>query len=321
MRDTWNRIAITDYARLSGNPLRKLQFDRKIELNPDKKPITLQLGDPARFGNFPVAIETREAFKNAVDLDTFPYNLGYLKLEAREAVAEFSKSSKVDCDDIVLTSGCGHALEMCILTLVAPGENILIPRPCYNYRPLTDGTGVVTRYYNLDPEKAWDVDLKHMESVIDEKTRAILVNNPGNPCGNVFSKDHLLEILEIAERHKLPIIADEVYEFMVFPGVIYHSIASVSKNVPVLSCSGLTKRFLMPGIRMGWIVINDRHGALAEVKFGLRNATGRIVGPNSSVQYALPEILRNTPQKFFDDTMIRISVSFYFMFCGKRIKI
>lgn len=309
MRDTWNRIAITDYARLSVNPLRKLQFDRKTEPNPDKTIITLQLGDPTRFGNFPPAIETREAFKKAVELDTFLYNCGHGKLEAREALAEFSQSRNVNPDDIVLTSGCGHALEMCILTLVAPGENILIPRPCYNYRPLTNGTGIVTKYYNLDPEKAWDVDLEHLESLIDTKTRAILVNNPGNPCGNVFSKEHLLEILDIAERHKLPIIADEVYEFMVFPGVSYHPIASVSKNVPVLTCGGLTKRFLMPGIRLGWILINDRHGALEEVKQGVRNITGRILGPNSSVQYALPEILRNTPQKFFDDTMIRISVS------------
>lgn len=144
--------------------------------------------------------------------------------------------------------------------------------------------------------------------LIDEKTRGIIVNNPGNPCGNVFSKEHILDILDIAERHKLPIISDEVYEFFVFPGVDFHSVVSLSKNVPVLTCSSLSKRFLVPGIRMGWIIINDRHGALKDVKQGLQNVTGRILGPNSTVQYALPEILRNTPQNFFDDTMIRIAV-------------
>lgn len=149
-----------------------------------------------------------------------------------------------------------------------------------------------------------------MESLIDGKTRAILVNHPGNPCGNVFSKEHILEILEVAERHKLPIIADEVYELMVFPGVKYHSFASLSKNVPILTCSALSKRFLVPGIRMGWIVLCDRHGALKEVKKGLHNVTGRMLGPNSTVQLALPEILGNSPQTFFDQTIDKLYVSF-----------
>lgn len=173
--------------------------------------------------------------------------------------------------------------------------------------------GIVTKAYNLDPSQGWNIDLKHMESLIDSKTRAIIVNNPGNPCGSVYSKEHILDILAIAERHKLPIISDEVYEFFAFPGVEYHPISSLSKNVPVLACSALSKRFLMPGIRMGWIVVNDRHGALKGVKDGLHNVTGRILGPNSTVQYALPEILKNTPQKFFDDTVERIAVRFCYI--------
>lgn len=150
-----------------------------------------------------------------------------------------------------------------------------------------------------------------MESLIDEKTRAILVNHPGNPCGNVFSKEHILDILKVAERYKLPIIADEVYEFMVFPGVEYHSFASLSKNVPILTCSALSKRFLVPGIRMGWIVLSDRHGSLTEVKKGLHNVTGRMLGPNSTVQLALPDILKKTPQSFFDDTIEKLHVSLF----------
>ena len=195
------------------------------------------------------------------------------------------------------------------MTLVSPGENILIPRPCYNYLTLTDGMHIETRSYNLDPLKDWEIDLKHMESLINEKTRAILVNNPGNPCGNVFSRDHILDILEIAERHQLPIIADEVYEFFTFPGVEFHSVASLSKNVPVLICSGLTKRFLMPGIRMGWIIVHDKNEILRNVREGLQNVTGRILGPNSTVQHALPDILKNTPQTFFNNNVKKISVS------------
>lgn len=84
--------------------------------------------------------------------------------------------------------------------------------------------------------------MKSLESQIDEDTVAIVINNPSNPCGSVFSKKHLQEILEIASRHCLPIIADEIYEHLVFPGEEFHPIASLSKDVPILSCSGLTKR-------------------------------------------------------------------------------
>lgn len=147
-----------------------------------------------------------------------------------------------------------------------------------------------------------------MESLINEKTRGILINNPGNPCGNVFSKKHLQDVIKIAERNKLPIISDEVYEFFTFPGVEFHSIASLSKNVPILTCSGLTKRFLMPGIRMGWLIINDRDEKLVDVRLGLANIAGRNFGPNSSIQVALPKILKCVPQSFFDESASRVGV-------------
>lgn len=168
---------------------------------------------------------------------------------------------------------------------------------------------IETRYYNLDPNNNWNIDLKHMESVIDNKTKAILINSPGNPCGNVFSREHLLEIIAVAERHNLPIISDEIYEFFAFPGVEYHSLSSLSNNVPVLTCSGLSKRFMTPGIRLGWILISDRGNRLTDVRQGLLNVTGRILGPNSAVQHALPEILKNTPESFFAENVNRIHVS------------
>jgi tyrosine aminotransferase len=126
----------------------------------------------------------------------------------------------------------------------------------------------------------------------------------------VFSKNHILDILKVAEKFSLPIIADEIYESMVYAGVEYHSFSSLSKEVPILTCSGLSKRFLVPGIRLGWIVIHDRNNTLSEVKQGLRNVSARILGPNSTVQYAIPEILQNTPKNFYVNAMMKISVKF-----------
>lgn len=205
MARNFGKIRISDYARLSINPLRKITQEQKIDPNPMKKTITLQLGDPTIFGkrgqrltpkaiknlilfilaiskkgNFPPPVALINALSNAVLHDKFPYNISFGKFEARKAVAEYSKHQGfVNADDVILSSGCSHAMEMCVLTLVAPGENILIPRPCYNYKTWIDGMRIETKAYNLDPNKQWDIDLTHLESLIDDKTRAIIVNNPG----------------------------------------------------------------------------------------------------------------------------------------------
>lgn len=99
-------IKISEYARLSVNPLRKLTFEQKVKANPNKKPITLQLGDPTAFGNFPPPKELIEALKKAVEADTFLYNNNAGRLDAREAVAKYcQKQDNVTANDIILTSG------------------------------------------------------------------------------------------------------------------------------------------------------------------------------------------------------------------------
>lgn len=151
-----------------------------------------------------------------------------------------------------------------------------------------------------------------MECLIDERTRAILVNNPSNPCGSNFSKEHLTEIVAVAEAHHLPIIADEIYGGLVFDGE-FTPIQSVRKNVPLLTvggiavisalrilcdCSliaGIAKEFVVPGWRVGWIVIHDHTGRLVEVRKGLRSLTQLVLGATSIVQGALSAVLTPVP--------------------------
>ena len=183
-------------------------------------------------------------------------------LEARQAVADHI-GDNLTPQDVILCSGCSCSLDLCISAVANAGQNILVPRPGFPlYSTLANGLGINTKEYNLIPEKEWQIDLEHMESIIDANTVAILINNPSNPCGSVFDEKHLKAILEIAEKYCLPIIADEIYEHFVFQGCgkRYVPIAKLSKNVPVLSCGGLTKRYLVPGWRLGWITIHDRNG-------------------------------------------------------------
>ncbi|WAR11816.1 ATTY-like protein [Mya arenaria] len=136
---------------------------------------------------------------------------------------------------------------------------------------VADYSSSETSHVDAKPERSWEIDLNYLESLIDDNTAAIIVNSPSNPCGSVYSRKHLQDILRVAEMHKVPIIADEIYEHFVFSGTEYHSLASLTDTVPVLSCSGLTKRFLVPGWRLGWIVINDRNNIFQEECFDYPN--------------------------------------------------
>ncbi|KAG5684608.1 hypothetical protein PVAND_013833 [Polypedilum vanderplanki] len=310
---------MTTFAEKTDNPLRKIWEGPKIDPNKDKKLITLQIGDPTAFGNFYAAKESIEAIKNALEKDNFSYTVSSGLKAAREAVASYvnnndksvqvndsDKCFDVNSEDVIMSNGCSTALEICFRALANPRENILVPRPSWNYSTWLEPTEIVSKFYNLDCTRNWEIDLEHLESQIDESTRAILVNNPGNPCGNVFSKEHILKILEIAEKHQIPIIADEVYEFFTFPGIEFYSFSSLSKNVPILTCSGLTKRFIMPGIRVGWIVIHDRNNQLNDIRKGLLNIAGRNFWPNSTAQIALTEIIKNTPKAFLEENAARV---------------
>ena len=168
--------------------------------------------------------------------------------------------------DVILASGCSGALELAITTLVGPGQTILLPSPGFSiYHTICANRGIQAKNYQCLPDRQWEVDLTQLESLVDSSTRAILVNNPSNPCGSVFSKDHLMEILALAERHKLPIISDEVYEYMVFPPAVFHPLASLSTSVPILTCTGMAKKFIVPGWRIGWVLIHSPNQILDEV--------------------------------------------------------
>jgi len=318
VRQEWS-VPASEFAKNTSNPIRKIVDGMKLTPNPEKEMIALSIGDPTVFGNLPISDVVKKAVINSTECEKFNGygpSVGYEK--AREAVAKYDscENSQICAKDVVFASGCSGALDMVISVLANPGQNILVPCPGFSlYKTLSDSFGIETRYYNLLPEQSWSIDLNHMESLINENTVAILINNPSNPCGSVFTREHICDIIKICSRHKLPIIADEIYAHFVFPGHKYYSMASQSTDVPVLSCGGLTKRFLVPGWRMGWISIHDKNNVLSkEIRDGLTALSTRIIGPNTVIQAALPEILENTPAEFFDSTIATIQANAEFAY-------
>ncbi|KAI7900592.1 tyrosine aminotransferase [Cokeromyces recurvatus] len=306
-RACWN-IKASRTAHQAHNPIRAIVDKLKLNPNVTKPLISLSIGDPTIFGNFNTDPSINEAVSkhlNSYSANGYPPADG--TLVARTAVAEANNdpSAPLAPNDVILTNGCSGALEMCINVLCNEGQNILLPRPGFSlYASLAATRFVEPRYYNLLPEKNWEADLEQLESLIDGKTSAILVNNPSNPCGSVYSKEHLQAILAIAEKHHVPIIADEIYHDLVFKGRKSYRMATLTKSVPILSVGGLAKKWLVPGWRMGWILIHDRNGVFAqEVHHGLHQLAQLILGPNSIIQAALPEILQKTPASFYQETI------------------
>lgn len=99
--------------------------------------------------------------------------------------------------------------------------------------------------------------------LIDSRTRLILINNPSNPCGSVYSRAHLEELLAFASKYRLPIVADEIYADMVFGGAEFVAMSSLVSDVPLLVAGGIAKQYLVPGWRVGWLAVVDRNAAFA----------------------------------------------------------
>ncbi|KAG6462819.1 tyrosine aminotransferase [Manduca sexta] len=296
---------------MTSNPIREVVENLKLTPNPDKPFITLSIGDPTCFGNFRPSNLTLNAVKDSLRVkESWNYGQTVGNLKARQAVAEYysARQNSVSANDVVLCSGCSHAIDIVISVIASPGQNILVPRPGYMiHKTIGEGLGIKMKYYDLLPDCNWEVDLEHLENQIDGNSVAIVINNPSNPCGSVYTKDHLREILKIASKYRVPVIADEIYENFVFSGYKYTAMSSLSDDVPIITCSGLTKRFLVPGWRMGWFIIHDKHNVLAkDVRRGLLNMCARILGPNTLIQQALPAILKNTEEDSFNEMMLFI---------------
>eukprot|EP00128_Syssomonas_multiformis_P010920 Colp12_sorted_trinity150504_noHs@9751 len=306
MAGEW-KVTPSRCAQRTVNPIRQIVDQMKLTPNPEKPMISLSIGDPTIFGNLATSDVVTNAVADAVaslKFNGYPNSTGYES--ARDAIAKTysTPEAPLNASDVIIASACSGALDLAITCLVDEGRTLLVPRPGFSlYETVAVSGGMKVKHYNLLPEKSWEIDLVDLESKIDENTAAILVNNPSNPCGSVFSQAHIKEILAVAERHHLPIISDEIYADMAFEGHTFVPLATQTTTVPILTCGGLAKRWLVPGWRIGWILIHDRNNIFSEVRRGLVSLSQRILGANSVTQGALPAILSNTPQSFYDSLL------------------
>ncbi|MGB7218721.1 MAG: aminotransferase class I/II-fold pyridoxal phosphate-dependent enzyme [Vicinamibacterales bacterium] len=251
----------------------------------------LNIGDPVAFG-----FKTPPHLIAAVERALRDGHNGYGPspgIEAgREAVAaEYTKAGfPVSADRVFLTAGTSEGIDLALAALADEGSDVLVPMPTYPlYTAVIARLGARALYYRTDPRQGWAPDLDHLRSIVTPATRALVVIDPNNPTGATYSVATRRALLEFADRHGLPIIADEVYGDIGFDGPVA-PLGSLDPDAPIVSFSSLSKAYLAPGWRTGWMAIGRSPRLNDFVKAVAKLADGRLCS-TLPMQYAVAAAL------------------------------
>jgi alanine-synthesizing transaminase len=216
----------------------------------------LNTGDPVHAGFRPPA-HMVDAVHEALRNGEHGYGPSIGLPEAREAVAaeNTSRGWPISADRVVMTSGSSEAIDFVLTALADPGDEVLVPLPTYPlYTAILHKIGAREVYYRTDPKTGWQPDPREVRSLISPRTKALVINDPNNPTGASYAQPIRRELLDIADEHNVPVIADEIYQDVAFDGPVA-PIGSLNPDAPVLSLSGLSKGYLVPGWRTGWLAV------------------------------------------------------------------
>ncbi|KAM7255971.1 hypothetical protein ACFE04_011712 [Oxalis oulophora] len=303
----------------------------------DKGDVVVPLGhgDPSAFPCFRTCVEAEDAIVHSLKSAFFnSYSSCYkktgrmfMKYDLQDcyfpvAVADYLNNDLPDklCpDDVYLTLGCTQAIEIVLTVLARPGANILLPRPGFPYYEAICGQRHLEfRHFDLLPEKGWEVDLTAIEALADAKTTAMVIINPGNPTGSVYSYQHLQKVAETAKKLGILVIADEVYGHLVFGDTPFTPMGVFSLTVPIITLGSISKRWIVPGWRIGWLITNDHHAILKDTGIvdSIKGFLNLSSDPATFIQGAIPRILENTKPEFFSKIIENTKPEFFSKIIG-----
>jgi alanine-synthesizing transaminase len=251
----------------------------------------LNIGDPNQFG-FLTPPHLIEAVVKAMRDGHNGYVASPGIASAREAAAaDFAaRGVNVSADRVLITSGTSEGIELALTGIVDEGEEVLVPSPTYPlYTAVLAKIGAQPAYYRTDHTNNWQPDLDHIKSLINAKTRALVVIDPNNPTGAIYPEATRRALIAIAEQHGLVILADEVYGDLGYEGTV-PAMAALDNDAPIISYSSLSKAYLAPGWRAGWMAVGSTprlDPALAAIK---KLADGRLCSPGP-MQFAVTAAL------------------------------
>ena len=216
-------------------------------------------------------------------------------VEARSAIKAYHEKNgikNISIDDIYIGNGVSELISVVMQALLNPGDEVLIPAPDYPLWTasvnLCEGKAV---HYMCDEESDWNPDIKDIEKKITPKTKAIVIINPNNPTGSVYSKEIIQGIVDIARRHGLIIFSDEIYDRILYDGDIHYSPAAMADDILIFTFTGLSKVHRACGVRAGWMVISGDKSRYHGYLDGIKTLTSMRLCSNVPAQYAIKAAL------------------------------
>ena len=266
-----------------------LQTANKMEAE-GKRILKLNIGNPAPFGLEAPHEILRDVAMNLPEATGYSDSQGIFS--ARKAVLQYYQSkgllSAVDVRDVYLGNGVSELIVMTMQALMNDGDEVLVPMPDYPLwtaaANLAGGTAV---HYRCNEEDNWHPDIEDIKSKITSKTKGIVVINPNNPTGALYSDEVLLQIVEVAKEHDLIIMADEIYDRILYDDMEHTPMSTLTDEVLVLSYNGLSKSHRIAGFRAGWMMVSGRKEHAADFIEGLDMLASMRLCSNVQGQYAI----------------------------------
>lgn len=266
-----------------------LQTANKMEAE-GKRILKLNIGNPAPFGLEAPHEILRDVAMNLPEATGYSDSQGIFA--ARKAVLQYYQSkgllSAVDVRDVYLGNGVSELIVMTMQALMNDGDEVLVPMPDYPLwtaaANLAGGTAV---HYRCNEEDNWHPDIEDIKSKITPKTKGIVVINPNNPTGALYSDEVLLQIIEAAKEHDLIIMADEIYDRILYDDMAHTPMSTLTDDVLVLSYNGLSKSHRIAGFRAGWMMVSGKKDHAADFIEGLDMLASMRLCSNVQGQYAI----------------------------------
>lgn len=239
-------------SRLTAIAPSKIRENMRIARDVDA--INLAQGRP----DFPTAPELKRAAIEAIEADHNQYSVTWGLGELRESIAamlgrRFGLAVEPETE-VTITCGVTEGMVAAMLALVEPGDEVVVLEPAHeNYVPSIHFAGGVPRFVAMRPPE-FSLPLDEIRDAVGDRTKAIVLNTPNNPCGRVFSRDELAALLEITERHGTYVITDEIYDYLVYPPRAHVCPAAVGRGSPrVVTTGGISKIYAVTGWRLGYV--------------------------------------------------------------------
>ena len=255
--------------------------------------IKLNIGNPHPFG-FEAPAEILVEVSRSLQVSQ-GYSDSQGITAARTAIVQHYQNQGIDItniDDVWLGNGVSELIQLSLNALLNEGDEVLIPAPDYPlWTASTTLAGGSPVHYLCDEENEWNPDIADIESKITNRTKAIVVINPNNPTGAVYSREILRKIADLAIEHNLIVYADEIYDKILYDDAVHHTFAEVAPDVFTITFNGLSKAYRLAGFRSGWMVMTGPRKHAASYIEGVQMLTNMRLCANVPAQHAIQTAL------------------------------